>query len=355
MRIIIGISVIAACLLSGCSLLVPEQEYDTAVMVSMNQPDYQFAWVTRGDLLQTEKIVCAYMPVAKEDFFFDYEGEDFAGIYVNQGDTVFAGQLLAQLYISDLEQNIRKAEAEVSTLNLHIKHLREQKELAVERQTVILQGLSEIQRNTQMSVEAVETDYEDQVRMSQTRLELLNSQITLWKEEVERRSIYASFGGTVSYVAKITAGSKSALQNKVVTIIDNSKALFEAKTDRRDFFEPGMEFIVSVDQSEYNVAVVDPSELEMKASDQSVYFEVQDPLAELNQKDKGTVTIVVDQREDVLYLPAEAVTSIDGKSVVYYLNEEKIPEYKQVTTGLIAGDYIEIIDGVVEGESIIVN
>jgi multidrug efflux pump subunit AcrA (membrane-fusion protein) len=93
----------------------------------------------------------------------------------------------------------------------------------------------------------------------------------------------------------------------------------------------------------------------MKASDQSVYFEVQDPLAELNQKDKGTVTIVVDQREDILYLPAEAVTSIDGKSVVYYLNEEKIPEYKQVTTGLIAGDYIEIIDGVVEGESIIVN
>ena len=67
----------------------------------------------------------------------------------------------------------------------------------------------------------------------------------------------------------------------------------------------------------------------------------------------GGITIVLDSRTDVLKIPASAGSTINGEEIVYYPNEEGMKAYKPVKTGMRAGDMIEVISGLTEGESII--
>ncbi len=52
-------------------------------------------------------------------------------------------------------------------------------------------------------------------------------------------------------------------------------------------------------------------------------------------------------------MPASAVSTINGETVVYYQREDGMKTYKSVTVGLLAGNMIEIISGLTEGELVI--
>ena len=68
----------------------------------------------------------------------------------------------------------------------------------------------------------------------------------------------------------------------------------------------------------------------------------------------GAFDLLRDSRKDVLMVPDSAVTTLNGKSIVYYQDESGLKAYKQVETGLKANGMVEIVSGLAEGESIIV-
>ena len=67
----------------------------------------------------------------------------------------------------------------------------------------------------------------------------------------------------------------------------------------------------------------------------------------------GSVNVVLDQREDVLYVDRKAVKTADGKYFVYMLDENGLRTRKEITTGLETGNYVEIVSGLTEGDSVI--
>ena len=65
------------------------------------------------------------------------------------------------------------------------------------------------------------------------------------------------------------------------------------------------------------------------------------------------VTLVQHQVLDVLYINASCVTNVGGRAVVLVRGEDGLPVEREVKTGFSDGRYVEIISGLEEGETVL--
>jgi multidrug efflux pump subunit AcrA (membrane-fusion protein) len=68
----------------------------------------------------------------------------------------------------------------------------------------------------------------------------------------------------------------------------------------------------------------------------------------------ASVTIIVDQAQDVLLVPAQAIQTEGFRSVVKVLNDDGSTESVVVQTGISDGMNTEITEGLEEGQTIII-
>ena len=84
--------------LSGCFLLPTEEELPVlAVVDEQTAETYKLSYVTRGDLEQWVSITCRFQSLQQEHLRFQYDGRTVGKVYVEVGDDVVPGQLLAEL------------------------------------------------------------------------------------------------------------------------------------------------------------------------------------------------------------------------------------------------------------------
>ena len=83
--------------LSGCSQ--PREDSDGVIVVEQEAEPvvYDMAAVTRGDVQKTQRIKCTYRQVNDESLSFGISGISVKKVYVQEGDTVEKGQVLAEL------------------------------------------------------------------------------------------------------------------------------------------------------------------------------------------------------------------------------------------------------------------
>ena len=70
---------------------------------------------------------------------------------------------------------------------------------------------------------------------------------------------------------------------------------------------------------------------------------------------RGTVQIEMDVRENVLMLPTRAVFTVGEKYYVYYEDATGLKSAVEIGCGLTDGSYIEVTDGLEEGDHVIVS
>jgi HlyD family secretion protein len=66
------------------------------------------------------------------------------------------------------------------------------------------------------------------------------------------------------------------------------------------------------------------------------------------------VTVLIDELQDVLIVPIQAVITVEGKKLCYCLTARG-PEKREVETGLFNDDFVEIKSGLTEGEKVLLN
>jgi HlyD family secretion protein len=66
------------------------------------------------------------------------------------------------------------------------------------------------------------------------------------------------------------------------------------------------------------------------------------------------VEILVEQYEDVLFVPIQAVTKVDGQSVVYVADGAR-SQIRPVETGLDNNRMVHVLSGLAAGEKILLN
>jgi len=118
---------------------------------------------------------------------------------------------------------------------------------------------------------------------------------------------------------------------------------------------------IEVEPLEQYMATLQASSEEMQPKDDSQGEQGQMPpmlnIPENFQLKEGLtvrVSIMAGGKEDVLLVPNTAITSHGGQSYITMLTTEGVSEEKPITTGISNGQYTEIIDGVNEGDEVLV-
>ena len=342
-------------LLTGCSLLPAEETFPAAPVIrTYEAEEYKLASVLRGDLSQTKNISCSYMPAKQESLGFVLSGEIIEGIYVTSGEEVKAGQLLAELEQEDLAEQIDQLEYELQVLEVQRTYM--MKNWEAEQQ--LLEVKYDVERDEYTTHKAVvDAKYILKLEANQDSVHIKELRLKELKADMQQRKIYATMDGTVTYVRSIQEKESSVEGRVMITISDMDTTAFAVKGDDAAYFEIGTEVIITKGDTQYEAVCVDASELGLteESKEKRAYFQLLQPDPTLESGNSGLINIVLDSRENVLYVNKKAIKTAGGKQFVYILNEEGLRESKDVTVGAEFGNVVEILSGLKEGDSVILD
>lgn len=354
------ICLLSACMLTSCTLLPEEETVRTAPQVrTYTRPEYNTIQVERGDLINMAKVGCNYVPVQTASLSFQMDDEFIDRCMVQTGDNVAEGQLLAQLQLGDLEARISAAENEIAVLKLQMEHEQKKYDLALQRLKITTAQLDAPEKKE--AFEQAEESFVQRLHAMQDSLTYKELSLKGLQKKLDQRQIRAPFSGTITRVTDFEEGDRSEFGVSVITLVDSTRSIFRASTEHWNHFVPGDSHVITVKKEPYEAVVVSAQELGLKepvrekGKKSYVYFALTQPSFELKDGDTGTVEIVLDERLNVLYVPAKAVTTADGKPIVYYVREDGMKAYKYVEPGMTINACTEILSGLEDGERVIFN
>ncbi len=347
-----------ALLLSGCSLL-PQEEIrrNAPLLVETESEEFELSYVTRGDLKVTSRVSCTYVPIQKINLTFGVSGEYIDEIYIQVGDIVKKGQVLGQLRMDGVEESIRELNFSIDSVKLQMEHLNEDRALAIERQRILLASDPE---KMQEAIDGINENYDLTEKNYRDTIFLYEMELQSVYELKRKRQLISPIDGTVTYARKYTESSVSDENERAATVVDTTMSLFSASSDKWDLFNVGDKYIITCKKTEYEATVIDPFEYGIDPGKReigkraNVYLTLDVPALELEDNDKGTLDLILDSRTDVLIVHEDAISSANGEAIAYVLGEDGMKTYKKVKVGLKAGKYYEVIEGLQEGEEVIV-
>ena len=147
-----------------------------------------------------------------------------------------------------------------------------------------------------------------------------------------------------------------------VTIIDLERLQVDAFVDEVDIgkVKVGQRALFTVDAfpaEEFDgvvSAIYPKAVIQDNVVNYDVVVDIQTPYhGRLRPEMTASVTILLDQRQDVLAVPSKAVQREQGKTVVYVL-EGSQAEPREVKVGWRDGPWIEVVTGLQEGETVLI-
>lgn len=338
----------------------PEEEDKLIIAETESEEEvYSLAVVTLGDVIDTESIRCTYVQVNDEEVSFSVSGKIVSAVYVEKGDEVQKGQLLAELVSSGVAEEIRDLEYTIVRNQILYEQSLVDEEDELYGRWLKFQYQSGLRESDVEAWEAdkesiaqkyqyLREDYQDAIYIAQTRL------AELQKEAAQGR-IYAGMSGTVSYVKPDLAGSTTINGEMVIKIIDGTECVFESESVEyaECFTEDTLSNFLIVTDTGAVKCQLKPYEME-KWGDR-LYFALAEDGVNLNVSvgNAGTLSVVTQYKADVLTIPARTVHIADGKSYVYVVGDNNMREVKWIETGMYGDSNVEILSGLEEGEKVI--
>lgn len=311
--------------------------------------------VTRQDMKRKISLSGQTVPVAQVDISTKYAGK-IADVAVNLGDVVAPGQVLLIQYTADtnltlnqdkaaLEQavadskaaesqfgsDLQKAEVEYDTAKMNYNRYAvlknegaiSQQELDTAYQALIVakSALDNLESQNVGDVPAsVASKYAAQAKAGYT--------VDSLTQQLDDMTLRAPRAGVVTY-RNAEVGAMAAANTKVLTITDTSGMYIDCFLSEADVaaIQQGMPVSVSIES-------------------------LAQPDAKLRGGMFAQSSIDVLQKPDTLFIPKDALTEQDGKAQVCVIRPDDTIELRTVTTGLRNDDYIEITDGLDDGDVI---
>lgn len=344
--------------MAGCGV---QETEDDGIMLEpeAEQALFETAVADYGDVILSKKLMCTYRQVEDYEACFSVSGKTIDKVCVSAGDVVSKGELLAELVTGDLDEEIARTEYELKRNQLLLDQNERNLNNEIEQLTVEYtyhteqtsedwvakeKKLTEIRKEHRYLRE----DYSDAIALSEAQLAVL-------QKEKEESCLYAAIDGTISMVERELEGSVSVKDESVITIIDTSECLFELEdADYAAYFREGeaLPMTVSVGTGKGDYTLL-PYQMESWGDVQLFSIMEQPDGAVLEVGATGNLYLTLDQRENVLRVPSEAVHNADGKDYVYITDDAGMREVVYVEAGLKGDVYTEILSGIDKGQRVI--
>ena len=339
--------------------------------------------VTRQDMKRKISLSGQTVPVAQVDISTKYAGK-IADVAVNLGDVVAPGQVLliqdtadtnltlnqdkaalkqavadSKAAESQFGSDLQKAEVEYDTAKMNYNRYAvlknegaiSQQELDTAYQALIVakSALDNLESQNVGDVPAsVASKYAAQAKADYT--------VDSLTQQLDDMTLRAPRAGVVTY-RNAEVGAMAAANTKVLTITDTSGMYIDCSLSEADVaaIQQGMPVSVSIESlaQDYDgyITYVSPA-----MDDTTKTYVVRITLAQPDAKLRGGMfaqsSIDVLQKPDTLFIPKDALTEQDGKAQVCVIRPDDTIELRTVTTGLRNDDYIEITDGLDDGDVI---
>jgi len=234
-------------------------------------------------------------------------------------------------------------------------------------------------RLSEMSVEEARNAIEDaQTAIEDARKDLADAQEDLEDAKSKSPEVRASFDGFIIKV-NVEGGDEIKQGHVAVTLADPDKFEAEVMVSEMDILQVklGGEARVQVDAMTGLILPAEVTHISPTATIQAgvvnykVKVEIESPKA-VQQKGQGlmptmipedfqlregltvTVSILVDERTDVLLIPNGAITSSGRQAYVQVVSADGTFEERAIRTGISDWQYTEVTDGLSEGEKVVV-
>jgi HlyD family secretion protein len=196
----------------------------------------------------------------------------------------------------------------------------------------------------------------EEAKLAQTRTAYESAQA-----DVDELTVIAPFDGVVT-ACNIDAGGRLAANSASAAFVvaDFSKMSVNISVDELDVakLKVGMEATVDVQAKPgqtYKAVVSSISPQGTVSQGVATYpveLQLTDP-KDLLAGMTANVAIICDRRDDVLFVPVEAVQTVRGRSVVRVLDASGKSSSVEVQTGLSNDLYTEIVSGLSEGQTVV--
>jgi HlyD family secretion protein len=366
---VIAVLLVFVCVLSGCGGgEEPEKEVSLPVSVTA---------VEKGDLVQTTTIPAVIEGNMVVDIMPKMTGR-VAAVYVEEGQNVKAGQHLAQLETSELEIQLKQAQAAVVSAKNGLAQARsaiKQAEVsyntaksnferieALYNQEIISQQDYD---NAKLQYEIAKSTYEAAqqqtkvdpatgyqyleatVKQAQASVDLINQSLT-------NARIVSPIAGTVTgrFINPGEIGTGVAF-----TVVDMNTVKATAKITQKNIakFKVGQEVKVSISavdmaDNTYKITKLVPASDNTKTY--TLEVNIPNPKHSIKPGMTASIVAVTNEIKDVMILPRDTVVERGGRSVVYLLDGDKVKAVT-VETGEYTDEFVEIKRGLKVGDKVV--
>ena len=310
------------------------------------EAEQQLVEVKRGDLMITVSGSGTIEVLDERKLAFSSSGR-IDEIYVDEGDKVNKGDALARLDTSALELALTQAKVALV-----------QAGVARDEAEYKLDQLSDVYHASHDRLKLAESA----LSAAEEQIEAAEQAVAEAQKQLDEATLTAPFGGVVASV-DADEGDIISVAMTVVHLIDPTIMELEAEVDEIDMpgVKPGQRAIIDVDALpgvllEGEVVSISPLSIEtagVVVYEVKIGFDIPEDYG-LRAGMSASADIVIDERSNILLVPSRAIKQDSrGNPVVKVMVNEKIEE-RPVVTGISDGFETEIVDGLNEGEVVVV-
>ena len=325
------------------------EKHEIVVDEKPDRTEYQLAEATVGDVLLTKKVTLKYAQKDSENLSFKLEGYRIKGVYVEKGDKVKKGDLLAELNMEEAGEEYENCANIISLYETSLGFLTEQKDLALDQTKRMLESGETDEAGAKERNKKIDEEYDPQIKEYKDLIEYQTLRRDYYGSQVEEGRIYAGIDGTVAFVRSFSSTALSVKTQNVVTLFDSAKCSFMCEGEQyKDYMKDGMKCTIELLNGNLYDTVYrySPEEGEL-------VFDLEKPDYTLSIGTKAYYRIVLDERKDVLRVPRKALHHAGDSYYVYYTDENNIRTVQYVEVGLEGDDYVEILSGINEGDFLV--
>ena len=356
MKKAVGLTVIAALLLTGCGLFPAEEEMRKAPVVAKVEEEYfSTAEVKVGNIRDYVSERCSYQYQMTQNLAFEVGGESLKEVYVVLGQKVFAGDVLAELSVESIEEELENSRELCAQLEEESAYYEGMLSIEKEREALAKRyGRTYDQNKLKKATNAYE-ECAGRKYIAELRLGELEA-------DVNGRRLVAGIDGIVDYIREIPAWFNGRVNAREKFIsIHSERTGFVIPTLNDSIYHFGDVFTIVTDVGSYECEVVKINRPTVGTGGRTnVVLEPLHPDENLYIGLNGDLIIETGTRTDVVYIPTYALRNIDGKPAVYVTDANGIRSLRYIEIGLsVEGksdpeeNRTEVISGLEPGENVI--
>jgi macrolide-specific efflux system membrane fusion protein len=352
---VIAVGIAASLLLtSGCSLLPKEQEEEKLPTINppklSKKPEYE----VKTQTLETKvRGSGKLMAVKEEELYFTEENDNkrIKNIAVKTGDKVEAGQLIAELDVSDLESQLKQ------------KQLQTRKD-----ELTMIETLRKADELTPEQVEQAKIDFE-----------LKRQDLVKLQDTISKSKLTSPFAGTVVSVY-MKKGDAAKAYDTVAVVADLSQLTVAASISADDLKKVavGMEAVVDINgvgqqkgkvkqlpnpkaadsgnNGNGNGGFFGPGgqgQQQKDTIDNYLLIDLDKFPEGLNRGTPLSVSIVTQRKENAITVPLSALRSYSGRNYVQVVDDKGNKKEVDVEIGQQTSTDVEIVKGLTPGQKVV--